>query len=87
MSHNIYGQPVPSLYRFYTIDEHGNQKQDFGYHVAADSHDLEMIQENIAELCEDRVNGDIWILRFEKVELHFTPYFHDIFIHGKKYID
>ena len=46
MSSHISGQPVPSLYRFYTIDEHGNQKQDFGYHVAADSHDLEMIQDN-----------------------------------------
>ena len=87
MSHNIYGQPVPSLYRFYTIDVHGNENRNFGYHVAADEGDLEIIKENIGELCEDLVTGEIWILRFEKVELHFTPYFHDIFIHGKKYID
>ena len=83
MSSHISGYPVPSLYRFYTIDENGNQKQDFGYHVAADSHDLEMIKENIGELCKD-LNDTQYILRFEKVELHFTPYFHDIFIHGKK---
>ena len=85
MSSHISGHPVPSLYRFYTIDDQGKQKQDFGYHVAADERDFEIIKENIAEIVEVNVSG-VYILQFEKVALHFTPYFHDIFIHGKKFM-